>query len=146
MVTFIFLISLQLGNVLADKACLWATWRLVSHGSAWRLGQSHLGQLESMEGSITFSPGTCTKKTQTAGALRHVFLSLDIGWISIGTHWHKRCCSYTTVNCLQLTLHHQWLSPRLGVQVCFHCLTGDNSAMWFMFQSSSPENQAKDGP
>lgn len=68
------------------------------------------GQLESTEGSLTFSPGTCTVKIQTAGALRQVSLSLDIGYVSIWTHWCKYSCSCTTTNCLQLPLHHGWLS------------------------------------
>lgn len=144
MVAFSLLISLQLGM----------SWQIElaselhgveSAGAAWRLGQSQLGQLESTEGSLTFSSGTCAKKTRTERALGHAFLFLDIRWISIWSHWCKCCCFCTTVNCSQVTLHHQWLSES-GVQVCSHCLTGDSSAMWFMFQSSSPENQAKDGP
>lgn len=93
--------SLQLGHVLAATACLCSTWSLESDGAAWRYDSASAGTA-GIKGSLTFSPGTCTVKTQTAGALRHVFLSLDVEWVSIWAHWCKCCCSRTTVNGLQL--------------------------------------------
>lgn len=97
--------SLQLGHVVADRACLCSRWGSLKARST----QSQLGQLESTEASFIFSPNPSTVKTQAAGALRHVFLSLDIGWLSM-CKCCKCWCSCTTVNCFQLILHHGRLS------------------------------------